>query len=197
MENLFTKFKTEMVFRSIVMIIAGVVLVIFPSATQNSLAYAISVVLVICGLLRILRYCGVIGRSKSNTSEYGLNEYASPMDLITGVLMIVFAALMAKVLISFIPVVLGIIVLISGLVKLEQAIELCRSHRGNWIGILVMAIITIVVGLVSVFNPFATGNLLLRVIGIGLAFGGITDLISTGYMSKKFKSMQDDDLSDF
>lgn len=194
MDNLFTKFKTEMVFRSIVMIIAGVVLVIFPSATQNTIAYVISIVLVICGLLRILRYCGVIGHSK-RTSEYGLNEYASPMDLVTGILMIIFAALVAKVLISFIPVVLGIVVLISGLVKLEQAIELCRSHRGNWIGIMIMAAITIVVGLLAVFNPFETGNILLRVIGIGLAFGGITDLISTGYMSNIFKDLQDDDLS--
>lgn len=194
MNNLFTKFRTEMVFRSIVMIIAGVVLVIFPSATQNTIAYAIAIVLVICGLLRILRYCGVIGRSKNDTA-YGLNEYASPMDLVTGILMIVFAALVAKVLISFIPVVLGIVVLISGLIKLEQAIELCRSHRGNWIGVLIMAAVTIIVGLLAVFNPFETGNILLRVIGIGLAFGGITDLIATGYVSNKLKSMQDDDLS--
>lgn len=196
MNNLFTKFRTEMVFRSVVMIIAGVVLVIFPSATQNTIAYAIAIVLVICGLLRILRYCGVFGRSKNN-SEYGLNEYASPMDLVTGILMIVFAALVAKVLISFIPVVLGIVVLISGLIKLEQAIELLRSHRGNWIGVLIMSAITIVVGLLAVFNPFETGNILLRVIGIGLAFGGITDLIATGYVSNKLKSMQDDDLSKY
>ncbi len=194
MNNLFTKFRTEMVFRSIVMIIAGIVLVIFPSATQNTLAYAIAIVLVICGLLRILRYCGVIGRSKAD-SDLGLNEYASPMDLITGILMIIFAALVAKVLISFIPVVLGIVVLISGLIKLEQAIQLCRSHKGNWIGVLIMSAITIVVGLLAVFNPFETGNVLLRVIGVGLAFGGVTDLIATGYVSNKLKSMQDDDLS--
>lgn len=187
---MFRKFKTEMVFRSVVMIIAGIILIMFPAATQKTIAYVIAGALAVYGILRILRYFGIIGNRESEIG--GLKEYASSMDLVTGILLIVFAALVAKVLIAFIPVVLGIVVLFSGLVKLEQAVELIRSQRGNWLGIMILAVVTIIVGVLSIFNPFATNNILLQVIGAGLAFGGITDLIATGYVSGKFKDMDDD-----
>lgn len=187
MEKMFTKFKTEMVFRSVVMIIAGVVLLLFPEATQNTIANIIAIVLVICGILRIISYF-----RKAPGKVGGLNEYASPMDLVVGILFIVLAALVAKVLISIIPIILGLVVLISGLIKLEQAVELIRAKQGNWVGIMVLAIITVVVGLLAICNPFETGSMLLRVIGIGLAFGGVTDLISTGYVSRKLKDLDDD-----
>ena len=35
---MFRKFKTEMVFRSVVMIIAGIILIMFPAATQKTIA---------------------------------------------------------------------------------------------------------------------------------------------------------------
>lgn len=186
---MFRSFKTEMVFRAVAMIIAGIVLILFPAATQKTIAYVIAGVLAIYGILRVLRYFGIIGGNRQETG--GLKEYASPMDLITGILLILCAALLTKVLMAFIPIVLGIIVLISGLIKLEQAVELIRSGYGNWIGIMALAVVTIIVGVLSIFNPFDTNNILLRVIGAGLTFGGITDLIATGYVSGKFKDIDD------
>lgn len=185
MGKMFTKFKTEMVFRSIAMIIAGIVLLLFPEATQNTIAYVISIILVICGILKIISY---FRRAPGKVGE--LNEYASPMDLVVGILFIVLAALVAKVLLSIIPIVLGLVVLVSGLIKLEQAVELIRAKQGNWVGIMVLAVVTVIVGLLAICNPFKTGSVLLRVIGIGLAFGGITDLIATGYVSGKLKDSE-------
>ena len=190
MGNFFTKFKSEMFFRSIVMIIAGIILLLFPATTQNTIAYVISVVLVINGIIKIIGYF----RGSGENSE-GLNEYSS--GLVVGILYIVFAALVSKILISIIPIILGIFVLASGLIKLDQGIQLIRANRGNAVGVMVMAGITIVAGILAIFNPFSTGNILLRVIGAGLLFGGITDLISTGYVSSKFKHLEDDDLSQY
>jgi uncharacterized membrane protein HdeD (DUF308 family) len=115
--------------------------------------------------------------------------------LISGILMIVLAALISKVLISIIPVVLGLIVLYSGLVKLDQAIQLIRSKTGSYVGVLLMSVVTIVIGILAIFHPGAINNILLQLIGAGLTFGGITDLISTGYVSSKFKHLRDDDLN--
>lgn len=189
MGNFFKKLKTEMVFRSVVMIIAGIVLFLFPSTTQNTIANVIAIVLVINGIIKIVGYFRA-GRAGGD----GLNEYSS--GLITGILSIVFAVLVSKVLISIIPIILGLFVLISGLIKLEQGIQLIRSKRGNSIWVMILAAITIVVGVLAIFNPFRTGNILLQVIGAGLLFGGVTDLITTGYVARKLKHLQDDDLSD-
>lgn len=172
--------KKGVILRSLVMIAAGITLLLYPEMTSNTIAYIIAIVFVIIGIINI------VGYFKSSTkTEDGLKSYSS--GLIIGILCIVFAALMSRILISIIPVVLGLIVLVSGLMKLQQAVEIIRAGYNGWMGIMIMAVITILVGALAVFNPFKTINLLLRIIGAGLLFGGITDLISTGYMSKKFK----------
>lgn len=183
----FDELKKGIILRSIVMAVAGITLLLYPEMTQNTIAYIIAVVFVINGIIHIIGYF-----RNASKSEDGFNSYSS--GLVVGILCIVFAALISKVLIRIIPIVLGLIVLFSGLVKLQQAVEIIRMKREGWIGIMIMSVITIIVGLLAVFNPFKTGSLLLRIIGAGLLFGGITDLISTGYISKKFKHLKDDDL---
>ncbi len=191
MGKYFTKFKTDLVLQSIAMIIIGIVLMFFPGATQNAIAYAISIVLVVCGVIKIINYF----RAPSRTIG-GFNEYSSPVELISGILMIVLAALITKVLISIIPVVLGFFVLYSGLIKLDQAIQLIRSKQGGYIVVLVMSIVTMIIGVIAIFHPAAINNILIQIIGAGLTFGGVTDLISTGYISRKFKHLRDDDIND-
>ncbi|MGN0368040.1 MAG: HdeD family acid-resistance protein [Wujia sp.] len=177
-----TKFKSDMVFRSIAMIVAGVIIFAFPDSVQRIFAFGIAMVLVIMGAIKILRY------AKNSKSQVGdLNEYESPSTLVTGILLVIFAILVPTVLGSFIPFVLGLIVLISGVLKLAQGIELKKANAGNATGILIMAAISIIVGLLAVCNPFKTVSVLLQIIGAGLIYGGITDLIATGYVSGKMK----------
>lgn len=186
----FDELKKGIVLRSIVMAAVGIMLLLYPEMAQNTIAYIIAAVFVINGIIHIVGYF----RNTSKTED-GLNSYSS--GLVVGILCIVFAVLISKVLIRIIPIVLGLIVLFSGLVKLQQAVEIIRMKRDGWMGIMIMSVITIIAGLLAVFNPFKTGSLLLRIIGAGLLFGGITDLISTGYMSKKFRHLEDDDLGRF
>jgi uncharacterized membrane protein HdeD (DUF308 family) len=78
---------------------------------------------------------------------------------------------------------LGIVILINGIVKLQQVAELVRMNEGGWLFIAILAAVNIIIGIVAILNPFDTANLLIRVIGIGLLYGGITDLIAGGYVS--------------
>ena len=42
-------------------------------------------------------------------------------------------------------------------------------------------------GIITVFNPFKTVIVLMRVMGIGLIISGATDLFSSFYLAKQFK----------
>lgn len=175
--ELLKKIKKELVLRSILMIVAGITLLIYPEMTTNTIAYIIAVAFIVLGIINIVGYFRG-EKSGSKSYKYGL---------VIGVLLIVFAALLSKLLISLIPVVLGIIVLISGLLKLQQAVELLQAKLDGWKPIMIFAAINIIVGCLAIFNPFKTANFLLRIVGAGLLFGGITDLISSGYVSSKLK----------
>lgn len=172
------KDKKGTILRSIILIVGGVTLLLYPEMATNTLAYIIALVFVVMGVINI------IGFFRNDKGDEGGYSYG----LVVGGLLIIFAALISKILISLIPIILGFIVLFSGLIKLQQVFQLTRHKVDGWVPIAVMAGINIVVGCLAIFNPFSTVNLLLRIVGAGLLFGGITDLISSGYVSKKIKT---------
>ena len=180
MQGFLTKFKTETIFRAILLIIAGGLLFAFPDAAQQTIANVIAIILVILGILRIINYFRM---SRGETTVNGLKEYGSSSDLVIGILLIVLAGVCASILVKFIPVVLGLIVLVSGLLKLEQATTV-RRNGGNATVVFVMALISIVLGIFTVFHPRAVNNIIIQIIGAGLIISGIGDLISLIFSSK-------------
>ena len=83
------------------------------------------------------------------------------------------------------PVVLGIGVVLSGILKLQHAFDLKRMGFDTWVRIGLTAAVNIFIGLIVILNPFSTVAWLMRLVGIGFLFSGVTDLITTIYVSKK------------
>ena len=90
---------------------------------------------------------------------------------------------------SLIPFILGIAILISGFVKLQDAIDASRLGYKNSIIYIILAVINIIAGVVVILNPFTTAVMLFMIIGISLIFSGISDIISTVYLSRKIKKI--------
>jgi len=189
MSKLIQKLQSQVILRSLVLIAGGVVLIVFPSATQNTIAYTISIIMVVIGVINLITYF-----HKREDTGSGYKEYNSPVNLILGIAFILLAGVIAKFFISFVPVVLGVLILISGLLKLDQAIDMKKTGKHGETFVLVMAIISILVGLFAIFNPFAMGNVLLRIAGVGLVYSGLSDLFASGFAGKKVEIMKDDDL---
>lgn len=185
MKSSYEKFRGDLMLQAILMIALGLFLFLWPGNVQDIIGYVIAGGLILIGVVKIIGYFA--GPKKAQEGE--LMEYSSPKGLVSGILLIVFAALISKIMVSIIPILLGIVVLYSGLVKLDQAIQLIRSKQGNYVGILIVAFLTIIVGVLSIFQPSAVNKILFQLIGAGLIFGGATDLISTGYVTSKFKKM--------
>lgn len=181
-KTLFQRFRNQTLFRAAATIVAGLVMVIFPSMTQSTIAYVLSTVLVLFGLFRLLRYFHKTDRDGDGDLEYG-----SPVDFVVGVVFIVLAGLVAKMFISIIPLVFGIFILICGVLKLEQGIALLRVKSNKAKPVMIIAAVTVAIGLFAAFNPFSAGRVLIVIIGAGLLFSGITDLVTAGFVSKIMK----------
>ena len=116
------------------------------------------------------------------------NYYSN--DFVTGMMLMVlgfFVIYRVDLVISLVPFIIGLCIIISGLFKLQGALDVQRMG-GNAVVILGVAVVNVVVGVLMVINPFGSALLLYRLLGAVLLFSGLTDLASTLYLSGKMHS---------
>lgn len=172
-----------MLISGIFLVAVGLVLLFFPEGTTRMIAYIAAVLLLVMGISQIISYL---------RSDPGMGRYNS--SLVAGIMLVIAGLIIyfrAAAVISIIPVILGIIIVISGVAKLQQAVDLARMKVSRWSTVLVISLLNIVLGVVIIFNPFSTVMTLLRFVGIGLIYSGLSDVIATIYLSRQTKDYQD------
>lgn len=171
--------KWEAILTGVLYILLGIVALVIPETMQKTLGYLIGIVLIVAGAVSMV--CYLLRDAREN---YYHNEFVFGL-----VGIVVGAAVLYKVevIISLIPFILGILVLFSGCSKLQDAIDLKRLSYGSWVGMLIVAAVNIILGIVLICNPFKAAVLLFRVLGVGLILSGASDCFSTIYFARKFR----------
>jgi uncharacterized membrane protein HdeD (DUF308 family) len=85
---------------------------------------------------------------------------------------------------DLIPKLFGLFILLSGLLNLWQTISLVRLHYGLWWLALILALITVGFGAFLLFYPSVAKELMVKLIGIFLAYDGISNLWTISRLSK-------------
>ncbi|MGN1146780.1 MAG: HdeD family acid-resistance protein [Lachnospiraceae bacterium] len=176
--------KWQSILYAALYIVLGVILLLFPETTATTLCYAVGGAAIVIGVVSV---CIYLFRDVSRNTYR--NDFVSGL---VSILLGIFIFYKVDLIISLIPFVLGIAVVVSGFLKLQDCIDVRRMGYGNGLALFILAIINVALGIVLVLNPFSTAILLFRIIGIGLIFSGISDLVTTLYMSKKIKNYVDD-----
>ena len=171
--------KWEAILTGILYILLGIVALVIPETMQKTLGYLIGIVLIVAGAVSMI--CYLLRDARDN---YYHNEFVFGL---VGIVVGVAVLYKVEVIISLIPFILGILVLFSGCSKLQDAIDLKRLSYGSWVGMLVVAVINIILGIVLICNPFKAAVLLFRVLGVGLILSGASDCFSTIYFARKFR----------
>ncbi len=171
--------KWEAILTGVLYILLGIVALVIPETMQKTLGYLIGIVLIVAGAVSMI--CYLLRDARDN---YYHNEFVFGL---VGIVVGVAVLYKVEVIISLIPFILGILVLFSGCSKLQDAIDLKRLSYGSWVGMLVVAVINIILGIVLICNPFKAAVLLFRVLGVGLILSGASDCFSTIYFARKFR----------
>lgn len=177
--KLLKEMKWDALLKGVLYLLLGVVALVIPEAMEKTLGYLIGIVLILAGAISMICYLlrDAYQNYYHNDFVYGLASIAVGC----------FVLYKVELIISLIPFLLGILVLVSGLTKLQDVIDLKRMNYGNWIFMLVLATINVIFGIVLICNPFKVATFLFRLIGIGLIFSGITDCVTTIYFAQKIK----------
>lgn len=173
MRRLYDSGDNHRMILSLLMVIIGLVLAIWPGHVMTT-------------ALKILGIALLIGGGITLFSWYRTRQLGSdPLRLAEGVLLTLaglFVLINPNFLISIIPFAVGAFVLLNGIVNLLQALDQRRRFYNRWSVSLTMAILTIVLGLLVMFNPFSTMQVLVMAIGIVMIYNGASNLfIERGY----------------
>lgn len=159
--------RSASVWIALLYVLMGGLLLAFPAATSTVFVWALAGGAACYGVSHLLRYL-----------QTRKNGTASPADLFLTVLPVafaVFALVWPQTLLSFLPLVLGSLLLLDGVGKLPLAIMAMRAHTPDATALLLSSLIPLVLGAVIVVNPFQTVQLVVRIFGVGLIADGVAD----------------------
>ncbi len=186
--NELKKLQWDVIITSVICIMLGAVLIFFPTAVNEMIAYVIAAGMFVISIIEFYNYF-----KKDIKAQFYRN------DLVTGVVaLVVGIILLAKreLIIQIIPIFLGALIIISGVKKLQNGLDLIRLKLKGWKPVLILAGINIIFGVIMVICARETADVITILIGVGLAFSGITDLFSAIWVSKTARKFDSDDDGD-
>ena len=162
--NIFEKIRKDVVWSSIAYLIIGFILLIKPGTALVTIVHILALVALVMGVVSLVTYF----KDKYSVGNGGV---------IKGIVYFVIAA--------FLYFGAGFLIVISGVVKLQEALDMMKYRADGSVTVLVIAILSLVFGILILINPFGTAELLFRIIGIALIYNGVSDLLTVFYFSKK------------
>lgn len=160
-------------------IVVGILLLINPVGFTAGIIASAGIVLMVLGLVSVVKYF------KKDAAEAAMGQY-----LTKGLILLVaggFCTFRADWFIVTFPAITllyGVVVLITGLGKIQLTVDMLRKKSKKWFLATISAIVSIACGIVILNNPFASTAVLWTFTGIALIVEAVIDLV-TLIISKK------------
>ncbi len=159
-----------------VILVLGLLLFFKSSVTLMGISYIFGGLIIAIGVLAIVRF---ISNNHSDISNQ-LNIIYGIICIISGI----FFIEKPEIIGSIIPVVMGIGIIISSSLKIQQSFNLKSLNSSYFFWSFVTALLSLICGVVLLFNPFKGAVIITKVIGIFLAMYAILDICNTIVLKK-------------
>lgn len=164
----FEKLSRNNTLLSIVMVLLGLVLFIWPGQTLELAAKILGI-----GLLVGAAVSGVNWYYDRHKVSAGYTTLAvAIVCLVAGIIVLVAP----RGVVSLLPKLIGAAVLLNGIVNLAQAVELRRFASGGWTPAMVMAALTIALGIFLLVFSFSAMKMAVMAIGGVCVYNGASNL---------------------
>lgn len=177
-------FKENLV-SSILCIVFGILMVAWPAQFIDVLCIVIGIVFLIAAAVFVIT--GILHR-KDMVRNFAFDIAWAVCFVIIGIVLL----RRPDYAIVIFQYIFAIIILIHGIFCLQAALNTHSYHSSHWVPLLVTSIISIVLSIIIMINPFSTANILMVVIGIVLIYDGVNALIIGTDVSRSAKKFQRD-----
>lgn len=160
--------EKRMLVSSLFIMFLGIVLLIEPTGSLNFITSIIALISSAIGIFLIVDYL------KQSRAEKMVS-----VSLILGTIFIVigiFLFVNINSLVNFITTLIGITIVVKSLFKLQFAFNL-KGINKDWIYNLGFGVVSLIIGILLIVNPFDSAVIFLRIVGILLIISSILEII--------------------
>ena len=173
---MFEKIRNTLVATSVLYLVFGIIMLFFPTMVITSVCYLVGIMFLFVGVSGIVMYMKT--------------ELKTMFTSFTLVMSIIFGAFGIYVLLnpesfaSFLPLVMGIFLLVDSVSKLSMAFDLKKVQYNNWWQMLIVAFILMGLSLLLLFRPFEAVEVGVQLIGAILIVDTISNIFTIYSYSK-------------
>ncbi|HBG54972.1 MAG TPA: hypothetical protein DDW99_01745 [Ruminococcaceae bacterium] len=151
-------------------LLIGIFFVLWPGTAVDVIVRVIAMGALIVGAIRIVEF-------------FSSRKYDRPFSnsLAGGVVLAVLGIFMLarpQVIVSILYVLLGGALILNGILAVQSAMDLWHFQPQRKLVLLALGLLTLILGVIVLLNPFSTARALVLVSGVFLIIGGATDLVS-------------------
>lgn len=179
----FNKILYSTLASSIIFFCFGLILFLKPELTINSISYLLGSVLIIIGFINFIRY--VLDNDKI-VKKFDVDLIYGIIGMVAGVVLILNPTAIATV----VPFILGMIIVISSAIKLQYSLILKQYESSNWKPVFVISIISLIWGIILVFNPFKGAVVITKIIGVFVMVYAILEFSEVIFFQKNLKILK-------
>lgn len=174
--------EKSMLITTVVTLVLGIVLLIEPSGSIQVLTAIVAILSMLIGGLQIVEYM-----------RQQREEKMMSLSLVLGVILLtigIYLMFNLKSLVIFFTNIIGIVLCIKALFKIQYAFNI-KGISDKWIYNLIVGIISMILGVILICNPFQSAELFLRIIGILLIISSIAEIVETGMVIKSLEEAKE------
>ena len=180
-ENMYKRMIWYSIGTALITIITGIVLLLVPELSGKVLGIIVGIIFLIEGINSIYKYF-----HREGAKLYNLNLVFGVTYAVLGVVII----LVPSSVVEFITVCLGIYMIVNGASKVNYALWLKRGNEDSWLITLATGILVAIVGVLVIFNPFASLTPT-KLAGAFLIITGILDFMDTILFKNRSKEIME------
>lgn len=177
MKSLDTQFFKISSSSSVIFMIFGIILFIYPKGIFEFISIIIGLCLFLYGFFQISLYL-------KNKILFKYNLLFGLFPLIIGILLIFDA----NVITTFLPFLIGIFILSTGIKKLQLALSLKNEKIIGWKQMLIVSILILIIALMLILNPIKGALFATRLLGLIIIIYSIIDISCGIFIKKKFNN---------
>ena len=176
-----SQLKKSKLIAGIISALLGSVLLFWPGLTMELICQFVGAALGITGILT-----AAVFFTQPKDSPFRAASLIAGIPL---ALLGLFVFLRPSFLIEFIPVVVGVIILMDGVANLLETFSLMKQGYSRWWISLIFAVLTIALGIVLLMQPFGVATVIMQAIGIIILYNGLSDIFIASRIKTKIKDI--------
>lgn len=160
-------FRNSMILSSVVLLLLGLTLIIWPTASQRIICFVAGALCVVIGLSRIIAQWKL-----SRDFGFQISYLFGILVLLVGLLLII----KADAMIALFGTLVGLVLTVDSIVKLQMSFQMRALSLPRWSAHAISAAVLLVIGIVLLFDPFSGAKAMATCMGVALLIDAIANL---------------------